>query len=80
MNNKKLENRIDDLTVNSSSITNSLEAIYNMVLDMDVEEKQLRDINQISGLLYALETLSAKNDHILDEINTWAIKAYKKGE
>ena len=47
---------------------------------MDVEEKQLRDINQISGLLHALETLSAKNDHILDEINTWAIKAYKKGE
>ena len=78
MNDKELENRIDDLTVNSSSITDSLEAIYCMILnDLNVNQDQLKEINQISGLVRAVKELSAKNDRILDEINS---KAYKKGE
>lgn len=75
MNEKEVENETLPITedelitliMNANSLTSGLDAIENMVLNM--ESANQHEINQISGLIAGMEELSAKNAKLLNDLN-----------
>lgn len=75
MNEKEVENKTLPITedelialiMNANSLTSGLDAIENMVLNM--ESANQHEIDQISGLIAGMEELSAKNAKLLNDLN-----------
>lgn len=75
MNEKEVENEtlpitedeLISLIMNANSLTSGLDAIENMVLNM--ESTNQHEIDQISGLIAGMEELSAKNAKLLNDLN-----------
>ena len=75
MNEKEVENETLSITedelialiMNANSLTSGLDAIENMVLNMESTNKH--EIDQISGLIAGMEELSAKNAKLLNDLN-----------
>lgn len=75
MNEKEVENETLPITedelitliMNANSLTSGLDAIENMVLNM--ESANQHEIDQISGLIAGMEELSAKNAKLLNDLN-----------
>ena len=74
MNEKEVENETLPITedelialiMNANSLTSGLDAIENMVLNM--ESANPHEIDQISGLIAGMEELSAKNAKLLNDL------------
>ncbi len=75
MNEKEVENETLPITedelitliMNANSLTSGLDAIENMVLNM--ESANQHEIDQIAGLIAGMEELSAKNAKLLNDLN-----------
>lgn len=61
------EDELITLIMNANSLTSGLDAIENMVLNM--ESANQHEINQISGLIAGMKELANKNARILSDID-----------
>lgn len=60
------EDELITLIMNANSLTSGLDAIENMVLNM--ESANQHEIEQLSGLIAGMKELSAKNANFLDNL------------
>lgn len=75
MNEKEVENKTLPITedelitliMNANSLTSGLDAIENMVLNM--ESANQHEIEQLAGLIAGMKKLSAKNAKLLNDLN-----------
>ncbi|MDY5068268.1 MAG: hypothetical protein SPE58_05955 [Lactobacillus johnsonii] len=61
------EDELITLIMNANSLTSGLDAIENMVLNM--ESTNQHEIEQLAGLIAGMEELSAKNAKLLNDLN-----------
>lgn len=61
------EDELITLIMNANSLTSGLDAIENMVLNM--ESANQHEINQISGLIAGMKELADKNARMLSDID-----------
>lgn len=61
------EDELIALIMNANSLTSGLDAIENMVLNM--ESANQHEINQISGLIAGMKELANKNARMLSDID-----------
>lgn len=60
------EDEATELAINSNNLTNGLDAIENIALNLECKDK--KEIDQLAGLIAGMKTLSDKNSNFLNNL------------
>lgn len=60
------EDEAIELAINSNNLTNGLDAIENIALNLECKDK--KEIDQLAGLIAGMKALSDKNANFLDNL------------
>lgn len=60
------EDEAIELAINSNNLTNGLDAIENIALNLECKDK--KEIDQLAGLIAGMKTLSDKNSNFLNNL------------
>lgn len=60
------ENEANELAINSNNLTDGLDAIENIALNLECKDK--KEIDQLTGLIAGMKALSIKNSNFFENL------------